>query len=213
MMRRGNCSETSRVLMTHHAGQKNWLSLMLLTPEVLILCLQYFCVSFTWYFYITWLPTYLREGRGQTAGHAAALSVLPLLFGGFGAMLTGLAPAAACRACRIANFFGLVCTSLLLVVFLHTEDGVGRYALYGRGQPMQRPNYAHLVGRLRAEIGGSYTATVAATMNMLEQPGRLRHAGGWRIYLAENGRQLDSFDSSHDRLRRDCRPMLALPQP
>jgi MFS family permease len=83
--------ENSRVLMTHHAGQKSWLSL-LLTPEVLVLCLQYFCVSFTWYFYITWLPTYLREGRGQTAGHAAALSVLPLLFGGFGSLLAGLAP-------------------------------------------------------------------------------------------------------------------------
>jgi ACS family glucarate transporter-like MFS transporter len=77
--------------MTHHAGQKSWLSL-LLTPEVLLLCLQYFCVSFSWYFYITWLPTYLREGRGQTAGHAAALSVLPLLFGGFGALIGGLAP-------------------------------------------------------------------------------------------------------------------------
>ena len=64
--------ESSRVLMTRHAGPNTSLSL-LLTPEVVILCLQYFCVSFTWYFYITWLPTYLREGRGQTSGSCGSV--------------------------------------------------------------------------------------------------------------------------------------------
>ena len=155
--------ETSRVLMTHHAGQKKWLSL-LLTPEVLILCLQYFCVSFTWYFYITWLPTYLREGRGLTAAHAAGLSVLPLLFGGFGAVITGLAPARLPRR-RIA-FFGLLGTSLLLFVFLHTQEVTLAMLCMG---------LASLCSDLTmpiswdacVEIGGSYTATVAATMNML----------------------------------------------
>src|ERR1700760_2657568 len=154
--------ESSRVLMTHQAGQKNGLSL-LLTPEVLVLCLQYFCVSFTWYFYITWLPTYLREGRGLTAAHAAGLSVLPLLFGGFGAVFTGLAPARLPRR-RIA-FAGLLATSLLLFVFLHIPSV---------GVAMVCMGVASLCSDLTmpiswdacVEIGGSYTATVAATMNM-----------------------------------------------
>ena len=71
--------EGSRVLTTHGGGQ-SWLSL-LLTRQVAALVLQYFCFSYVWYFYITWLPTYLLEGRGQSAGRAAALSVLPLLLG------------------------------------------------------------------------------------------------------------------------------------
>jgi MFS transporter, ACS family, glucarate transporter len=155
--------EMSRVLMTHHNGQKAWLSL-LLTPEVVILCLQYFCVSFTWYFYITWLPTYLREGRGQTAGHAAALSVLPLLFGGFGAMLTGLAPAKLPRR-RIA-FFGLLTTALLLFVFLHTQTVL--IAMLCMGLASLCSDLAMPVSwDACVEIGGSYTATVAATMNMM----------------------------------------------
>jgi ACS family glucarate transporter-like MFS transporter len=155
--------EMSRVLMTHHTGQKAWLSL-LLTPEVVILCLQYFCVSFTWYFYITWLPTYLREGRGQTAGHAAALSVLPLLFGGFGAMLTGLAPARLPRR-RIA-FFGLLTTALLLFVFLHTQTVL--IAMLCMGLASLCSDLAMPVSwDACVEIGGSYTATVAATMNMM----------------------------------------------
>src|SRR5262249_18355369 len=31
--------------------------------QVWLLCLQYFCLSYGWYFYITWLPTYLAESR------------------------------------------------------------------------------------------------------------------------------------------------------
>ena len=155
--------ESSRVLMTHHAGQKKWLSL-LLTPEVLILCLQYFCVSFTWYFYITWLPTYLREGRGLTAAHAAGLSVLPLLFGGFGAVITGLAPVHLPRR-RIA-FFGLLGTSLLLFVFLHTQEVTLAMLCMGLASLFSDLTMP-ISWDACVEIGGSYTATVAATMNML----------------------------------------------
>ena len=47
--------------------------------QVWMLCWQYFCLSYGWYFYITWLPTYLREGRhleigsSSLAGHPAAV--------------------------------------------------------------------------------------------------------------------------------------------
>jgi MFS transporter, ACS family, glucarate transporter len=155
--------EMSRVFMTHHPGQKQWLSL-LLTPEVVVLCLQYFCVSFTWYFYITWLPTYLREGRGQTAGHAAALSVLPLLFGGFGSLLTGLAPVRLPRR-RIA-FFGLLFTALMLFVFLHTQTVL--LAMLCMATASLCSDLTMPVSwNACVEIGGAYTATVAATMNMM----------------------------------------------
>jgi nitrate/nitrite transporter NarK len=155
--------ESSRVLLAHHVGQKKWLSL-LLTPEVALLCLQYFCVSFTWYFYITWLPTYLREGRGQTAAHAASLSVLPLLFGGFGAVLTGIAPRRWPR--RTIAVVSLLSTSLFLFIFLHTQTVLTAMLCMG---------LASLCSDLTmpvswdacVEIGGAYTATVAATMNMM----------------------------------------------
>jgi len=52
--------------------------------QVWMLCWQYFCLSWGWYFFITWLPTYLREGRGLNVTVAAWLAVLPLLLGGLG---------------------------------------------------------------------------------------------------------------------------------
>ncbi|SPE33629.1 Major facilitator superfamily MFS_1 (fragment) [Candidatus Sulfopaludibacter sp. SbA3] len=35
----------------------------LASRQVWMLCWQYFCLSYGWYFYITWLPKYLRVGR------------------------------------------------------------------------------------------------------------------------------------------------------
>lgn len=54
------------------------------SPHVWLLCVQYFCLSYGWYFYITWLPTYLREARGMDLGTSALLGGLPLFFGGIG---------------------------------------------------------------------------------------------------------------------------------
>ncbi len=83
-------------------------------PAVWLLGAQYFCLSYGWYFYVTWLPTYLKDMRGleiksnavmkwladllegsvspETALKllAAALAGIPLLFGGFGSLIAGV---------------------------------------------------------------------------------------------------------------------------
>ncbi len=156
--------ETLRVVPIHRGGsQRGWLSL-LLTRQVAILTLQYFCFSFVWYFYITWLPTYLREARGQSAAHAAALSVLPLLFGGVGSMASGLFPARISR--RWIAFFGFLATSLLLLAFIHIAAVLPAMICMGMAS-LSSDLTMPISWNACVEIGGPYTATVAATMNML----------------------------------------------
>jgi MFS transporter, ACS family, glucarate transporter len=155
--------QTSRVLTTHQTGQRHWISL-LLTKQVSMLVLQYFCFSYVWYFYITWLPTYLREGRGQSPTRAAALAVLPLLFGGFGSLATGLAPVRLPR--RAIAFFGFLGTALLLIALTHIREVVSAMLVMGLASfcsDLTMP----ISWDACVEIGGSYTATVAAAMNML----------------------------------------------
>ena len=155
--------EASRVLVSDKGKRIGWLSL-LLTPQVVILILQYFCFSFVWYFYITWLPTYLREARGQSPGRVAALSVLPLLFGGFGSLTTGLASVRLPRR-RIA-FFGFLGTAILLFVFTRVQAVVPAMLCMGLASfcsDLTMP----ISWNACVEIGGPYTATVAAAMNML----------------------------------------------
>jgi ACS family glucarate transporter-like MFS transporter len=55
---------------------------ILSSGRVWMLCWQYFALSYGWYFYITWLPTYLRDGRHLTITSTTLLSVLPLFMGG-----------------------------------------------------------------------------------------------------------------------------------
>ena len=55
-----------------------------------LLWVQYFFLSYPWYFFITWLPTYLQENRGLSPEMSARYAAFPLLFGGFGALTCGL---------------------------------------------------------------------------------------------------------------------------
>ncbi|HKF49473.1 MAG TPA: MFS transporter [Terracidiphilus sp.] len=154
--------EASRVLTGHRAGQ-TWLSL-LLTRQVAALVLQYFCFSFVWYFYITWLPTYLREGRGQSAQRAALLATLPLLFGGFGSLSGGILSRRLPR--RAIAFGGFAATAVLLFVFTHIQQVIPAMIVMGMASfasDLTMP----ISWDTCVEIGGAYTATVAAAMNML----------------------------------------------
>ena len=49
-----------------------------------MICLQYFCLSYGWYFYITWLPTYLRNARHLDVKSVAIFGIAPLFLGGLG---------------------------------------------------------------------------------------------------------------------------------
>ena len=155
--------QASRVLTTHRPGQRHWLS-VLLTPQVSLLGLQYFCFSYVWYFYITWLPTYLEQGRGQSPERAATLAVLPLLFGGFGSLSTGIAPARISRrAIAVCGFLG---TAILLFAMTHIGSVVPAMIAMGLAS-FSSDLTMPISWDACVDIGGPYTATVAATMNML----------------------------------------------
>ena len=155
--------KASHHLTTHEVAGRHWLSL-LLTRQVAALGLQYFCFSYVWYFYITWLPTYLREGRGQSPERAAALAVLPLLFGGFGSLAGGILSRRLPR--RAIAFSGFFATMLLLIVFTHIRSVVPAMVVMGLASfasDLTMP----ISWDTCVDIGGAYTATVSATMNML----------------------------------------------
>jgi MFS family permease len=143
-----------------HEG--SWLSLFI-KPEVSVLVVQYFFFSFVWYFYVTWLPTYLREAWHLTVAQAAGYSVLPLLFGGFGSLISGLLPIRIPR--RVIAFLGFASTAGLLFAVTQMQSvalAMTCMALASFCSDLTMP----ISWNTCAEIGRRYTATVAATMNM-----------------------------------------------
>lgn len=61
------------------------------SPTVLLLWLYYFCISYAWYFYVTWLPTYMTEALhlDPKQSSTAILGGLPLFLGGIGCFAGG----------------------------------------------------------------------------------------------------------------------------
>jgi MFS family permease len=62
---------------------------LLRSRSVILLSLQYYFLSFSWYFYITWLPTYLREHHHLSSTRGAFYSVFPLFCCGLGSLFCG----------------------------------------------------------------------------------------------------------------------------
>ena len=69
--------EKERGLPAFHEGGQ-WL-IVFRTRSLLPLCLQYVANTYGFYFFITWLPTYLSKARGLQSAELAVFSGLPLL--------------------------------------------------------------------------------------------------------------------------------------
>jgi len=153
--------EGARVLTTQQ-GEQHWYR-SLLTRPVLILVLQYFCFSLVWYFYVTWLPSYLQEARHVSGMRAATLAMLPLLFGGFGSFVAGFAAARIPRR-RIA-FFGFLFSGLLL--FAVTRIDNTWLAMLAMGLASFCSDLTMPISwNACVEIGRRNTATLSGAMNM-----------------------------------------------
>lgn len=61
----------------------------LLSVNLLLICSMYFCMAYTLYFNLTWLPTYLQEVRGFSPQQAGVLAGIVLLMGAIGTYVGG----------------------------------------------------------------------------------------------------------------------------
>jgi MFS family permease len=154
--------ENSRSLVLHDHGMP-WYKL-LLQKDIFFLGLQYFGFSYTWYFYVTWLPTWLQQANGLDPKTAAAYAMIPLAFGGVGSIVSGFLPLSIPRKwIAIGGFFA----TAILIFIIPNVPGVAL--------PMLLMGLASFASDLTmpiswntcVEIGKQYTATVSSTMNML----------------------------------------------
>jgi sugar phosphate permease len=140
--------------------------------QVWMLCFQYGALSYGWYFYITWLPTYLKEGRGVTFEQGAWLSILPLFLGGIGSLFCGLVSRPVNRLTgstaltrKVMATIGFTGASGLLVLSTYLETPL--YAMLALGFA-SFSNDLVMPGAWGAcmDVGGRYAGTLSGTMNM-----------------------------------------------
>lgn len=153
--------QTARAVTTQ-GGETQWYRSLLAVPVLVLLC-QYFCFSFVWYFYVTWLPSYLREARHVPAMQAAGFAMLPLLFGGIGSLVAGFAGARFPR--RKIAFIGFLSSAVLL--FAVTRTANTSLAMIAMGLASFCSDLTMPISwNACVEIGRRHTAAVSGAMNM-----------------------------------------------
>jgi MFS family permease len=139
-----------------------------------LLWLQYACLSYVWYFYVTWFPTYLDERFGKTLGpvELAVLAGLPLAGGGFGSLISGFCARAIAR--RVG---GIGRARKLLAAGGFVAASGFFLACHGRG-PIAMAVLVALAGLFNdfvlpcawgacMDVGGKFAGTFSGTMNMM----------------------------------------------
>jgi sugar phosphate permease len=143
------------------------------TPSVWLLSIQYMCLAYGWWFYVNWLPTYLRDARGTSFQLGALLAGLPLLLGGVGCLVSAAVLPRLARtfnsvklARRTVAIVGFVGASASILVFTRIDDPVRAMFVLGMAgffNDLVMP--AAWAGTM--DVGGRYAGTVSGAMNTM----------------------------------------------
>ncbi len=138
--------------------------------RIWLLLIPYFTSSYGWWFYITWLPSYLREARHVELEQGALLAGLPLFMGGLGSFFCGgisgsltkyTGSVGATR--RMMAYIGYTAAAILLVVAARLENPL--HAMLAMGAA-SFANDLVMPGAWGActDLGGKYAGTVSGAM-------------------------------------------------
>jgi len=140
--------------------------------QVWMICLQYFCLSYGWYFYITWLPTYLGQARHLNLKSVAIFGIAPLFMGGLGNpasvfIASRLAPLVGSMAQtrRIMAYIGFTGASAFLLLSTRMNDPLAAVLCIGLAS---FSNDLVMPGAWAAcmDVGGRNAGSLSGMMNM-----------------------------------------------
>jgi len=140
--------------------------------QVLLICAQYFCLSYGWYFYVTWLPTYFNEARGLDLKSVAFFSIAPLFCGGLGNPASVFLSSRLVRAGysvqsarRIMAYIGFTGAAGFLVLSTYLNDPVMATLAIGLAS---FSNDLVMPGAWATcmDVGGKHAGSLSGAMNM-----------------------------------------------
>ena len=142
-----------------------------------LLWANWFCYSYGFYFYLTWLPTYLQQTRHLNITRSAAIAGLPLLSAGLGSISSGFLCAWLLQKTRriglvrrVVAIAGFTCSATLLIIFTRLESPIWTVVA------LTASSYtAEFCGPVTwttcMDLGGRFVGSLAGAMNTLGQLG------------------------------------------
>jgi MFS family permease len=174
-----SAAELAVIGETQHGGDHSmpW-GKLLASRTVWMLWAQYFFMSYAWYFYITWFPTYLKEQfTGMGDMQRALLACVPLFFGGIGSILAGLLSArldiwlgSIARTRRWLGVFGMGAAGIMLLISMQLQTPVASVLAIGLAALFSDLSMPGSWGACM-DVGGRHTGALSGSMNMMGQVG------------------------------------------
>lgn len=174
-----SAAELAVIGETQHSGDHSmpW-GKLLASRTVWMLWAQYFFMSYAWYFYITWFPTYLKEhftSLGEM--QRALLACVPLFFGGIGSILAGLLSArldvwlgSIARTRRWLGVLGMGAAGVMLLISMQLHTPVASVLAIGLAALCSDLAMPGAWGACM-DVGGRHTGALSGSMNMMGQVG------------------------------------------
>lgn len=140
-----------------------------LNLNLLWICLMYFCFGYCLYFYLTWLPTYLRDGRGFSSTPMNTIHTVVLLSAAAASILGGqltdsLTKRYGLRVGRAIGVVAMPMSGVALTIAALTDSAVlaagAMVVAASAGDLCLSPSWA-----MCHDIGGNASGTVTAVMN------------------------------------------------
>ncbi|MBI5396069.1 MAG: MFS transporter [Verrucomicrobia bacterium] len=138
--------------------------------NLLALCAMYFSAIYGWFFYLTWLPTYLLEARGFHMTQVGWLAAMPLTGIAMGVMVGGWFSDALARRFgtrwgrRLPGLIGLPAAAVAVVCAVATREPMTAALLLAAAAGLAAlgvaPGWAACL-----EVGGAHTGVVTGAMN------------------------------------------------
>lgn len=191
-----------RAVESPHSLHWGDVRLILGNGSLLALLTMYFTQSYGFYFFITWLPTYLEKERGFTSVQLGLFSGLPLLLSVFGDLFGGVSTDYLTRRfglrvgrCTVGGASFLMASLVMLAGTAASDDMTAALLISFSGLFTAYPLGAAWGTCL--DIGGSHAGMISACMNTAGQVGGMlspvilalvvRETGSWSAPLYLTG--------------------------
>jgi MFS family permease len=153
---------------------------------------MYHCLLYGAYFYMSWMPKYLRKGRGIADEDLGWMTSLPFVLGMAGCLCGGFASDyfAKTRGLkfgrRYVGMFGLVMAGICMVAGSFMENNNYAIVLLGLGLAFKDFTLP-IAWSVATDIGGKHAGAVSGTMGMAGQLGSVVMASAFGYILTATG--------------------------
>jgi ACS family glucarate transporter-like MFS transporter len=168
--------ESGRRIEAAHPLRLSDFARLLRNRNIIGLCLSYFTQSYGFYFYITWLPTYLERERGFSAVRLGVLAGLPLILSVLADLVGGIATDYASRRFGLrwgragVGVISCLGASIAMLFGAGVQDGVSAAILIAIAAASSNLMLGASWGSC-IDIGGSQTGLIGGVMNTAGQVG------------------------------------------